>query len=76
MKRKWMIILIVTCFVGVVLITGCSSKKEETVKTGIEVVNTTEETIATDKKGALIGEADLIVPDTPEEMEAFIEQMR
>ena len=76
MKRTLKIILIGTCFMGVTLMAGCGSKKDEAVKTDIKLVNETEATIATDKEGALIGEADLVIPDTTEELEKYISQMK
>ena len=76
MKRVLRVVLIATSFAGIAAMTGCGGKKEEAVKTGIKVVNATGDTIVTDKEGVKIGEADLVIPDTPEELDAFIEQMR
>ncbi len=76
MKRIPRIIWTVACFACAAVMAGCGSKKDEAVKTDILVVNEIKDAVATDKNGVMIGEADLVIPDTAEELEEFITQIR
>lgn len=86
-KRRSKKGIIIVCSVLMMVLAGCGSNKGDTntgATSGIIVEKNTEMNTKknaerysdTEKEGEMIGEADLIIPETREELEAYINEAK